>query len=166
MRLRFVAKLDTIVQPMVMDIVFGDVITPGPENLEYPALLQSLPAANVLAYSLETVEAEKFEAMIALDVQNSRYKDFFDLYRILQDGKLDITILEEAITNTFDNRQTILNETPAVLTSVFYEDKQRQAFWNGFLRKIKWGTHIDFIEVGNTIISALSPLYKKITQEG
>jgi hypothetical protein len=52
--------MDTISQVLTMDIGFGDVVTPSPIDLDYPTLLESLPAVNILAYSLETVIAEKF----------------------------------------------------------------------------------------------------------
>lgn len=54
-----------------VDIGFGDVITPGPWDMELPTLLSDIPAPRVLAYSLETVIAEKFEAMLNLSLINS-----------------------------------------------------------------------------------------------
>ncbi|MDE6794528.1 MAG: nucleotidyl transferase AbiEii/AbiGii toxin family protein, partial [Muribaculaceae bacterium] len=104
-RLGFIARLDTIVLPMSIDIGFGDIVTPFPQKLEYPKLLSLLPTVEVLAYSLETVVAEKFEAMISLGEQNSRMKDFFDVYRILVDSKLNEEDLVLAIKNTFNNRK-------------------------------------------------------------
>ena len=72
-----------------MDIGFGDVVTPAPQELAFPALIDTVPQAEIKAYSLETVVAEKFHAMIVLSLANSRMKDFFDVYRILVTGKVD-----------------------------------------------------------------------------
>ena len=58
-RLSVPVKMDTIAQVLTMDIGFGDVVTPSPIDLDYPVLLEHLPSANILAYSLETVIAEK-----------------------------------------------------------------------------------------------------------
>ena len=77
------AKMDTIVYPMSMDVGFGDVVTPGPVTVDFPLLLQDVPSINIQAYSLETIVAEKFHAMVERDVNNSRMKDFFDCYQIL-----------------------------------------------------------------------------------
>ena len=77
-RLRTSARLGTAVIPIQIDIGFGDVVTPGPSELEYPVLLDH-PAPKLNAYPRETVAAEKFEAMVALDLANSRMKDFYDL---------------------------------------------------------------------------------------
>ena len=83
------AKMDTIVYPMSMDIGFGDVMTPGPVSVVFPLLLQDVPSINIQAYSLETIVAEKFHAMVERDVNNSRMKDFFDCYQILTTKELD-----------------------------------------------------------------------------
>lgn len=59
-----VAHLDTIVQQISVDIGFGDVVTPYPLSLDYPLLLPNVPAVELYAYSLETLIAEKFHAMV------------------------------------------------------------------------------------------------------
>lgn len=82
-RFSFDVKMDTIVHRMSIDIGFGDVVTPNPQSIDYPLLLPELPPVNLKAYSLETVIAEKFHAMIDRDLANSRMKDFFDCYQIL-----------------------------------------------------------------------------------
>lgn len=74
-RLDFVAELAGARLPMHVDIGYGDVITPEPVDIEYPALLGQ-PAPHLMAYPPETVVAEKFQAMVALDMLNSRMKDF------------------------------------------------------------------------------------------
>ena len=58
-RLSIPVSMDTISQVMTMDIGFGDIVTPSPIDLDYPGLLENLPSASILAYSLETVIAEK-----------------------------------------------------------------------------------------------------------
>jgi predicted nucleotidyltransferase component of viral defense system len=65
--------------PLQIDVGFGDVISPGPVELEYPTLLP-FPAPKLRAYSKESVVAEKFEAMVKLGMANSRMKDFYDLW--------------------------------------------------------------------------------------
>ena len=43
-----------------MDIGFGDIVVPEPQELDYPLLLDDMPEVSINAYSLETVVAEKF----------------------------------------------------------------------------------------------------------
>ena len=70
-RLSIPVTIDTIAQVLTMDVGFGDVVTPHPVSLDYPLLLEGLPEASILAYSTETVIAEKMHAIIDLAFQSS-----------------------------------------------------------------------------------------------
>lgn len=78
--------MDTISQVISMDIGFGDIITPSPVQLDYPLLISTLPQASIMAYSVETVIAEKMHAVIDLGNQSSRMKDYYDLFHLLHEG--------------------------------------------------------------------------------
>lgn len=155
------AHMDSIVYPMSMDIGFGDVITPCPEAVDYPLLLQDMPSINIQAYSLETVIAEKFHAMIDRDVLNSRMKDFFDCYQILTTRELSDEILYEAINATFNNRQLEMKTDLKLFTEDFATDEMRQKQWQSFLKRIQWKQDVDFKEVMILIASRLKPMYDK-----
>ena len=155
------AHMDSIVYPMSMDIGFGDVIIPCPETVDYPLLLQDMPSINIQAYSLETVIAEKFHAMIDRDVLNSRMKDFFDCYQILTTRELSDEILYEAINATFNNRQLEMKTDLKLFTEDFATDEMRQKQWKSFLKRIQWKQDVDFKEVMILIASRLKPMYDK-----
>jgi predicted nucleotidyltransferase component of viral defense system len=155
------AHMDSIVYPMSMDIGFGDVITPCPEAVDYPLLLQDMPSINIQAYSLETVIAEKFHAMIDRDVLNSRMKDFFDCYQILTTRELSDEILYEAINATFNNRQLEMKTDLKLFTEDFATDEMRQKQWKSFLKRIQWKQDVDFKEVMILIASRLKPMYDR-----
>lgn len=118
-RLHVTARLDTACQKIAMDIGFGDIITPDPQELEYPLLLDDLPPVNIMAYSLETVVAEKFQAMIELSENNSHMKDFYDLYTLLHDKTIDDVLLEKAIHATLKNRGTVYEENHPLFSDGF-----------------------------------------------
>jgi len=73
-------QFDSIRQRLQIDIGFGDVVTPENLQLEYPVLLDDMETPVVRAYSVETVIAEKFQAMIELSLFNSRMKFFFTTF--------------------------------------------------------------------------------------
>lgn len=75
--------------------------------MSYPTLL-AMEQPQLLAYSPETVIAEKFDAMIDLAEINSRMKDFYDVYRLLAAQRYTKTTLREAIEQTLRWRQTII----------------------------------------------------------
>jgi hypothetical protein len=145
-----------------MDIGFGDVITPSPQQLSFPALIATAPGANILAYSLETVVAEKFQAMISLSVGNSRMKDFFDVYQILSKQILDSATLSEAIKATFANRGTHFKENHPLFNEDFFTDINRSQYWKGFLKRIKYSMPLSFTEVGTLIRTHLQPYWNQL----
>jgi predicted nucleotidyltransferase component of viral defense system len=161
-RLSLLANLDTAQQNISMDIGFGDVITPSPQQLAFPALIASAPGATILAYSLETVVAEKFQAMISLSLGNSRMKDFFDVYQILSKQTLDSEILSEAIKATFANRGTEYKENHPLFNENFFTDNNRSLYWKGFLKRIKYSKQLSFTDVGTLIQTHLQPYWNQL----
>lgn len=158
-RITIEAKLDTAVQKVSMDIGFGDIITPYPQELNYPTLITGIPQPMILAYSLETVIAEKFEAMITLAEDNSRMKDFFDVYRLLTFHEVDKDILSEAIKATFENRRTVVSHDHVLFSEGFSSDSKRAAAWKAFLKRIKWKQDLPFDMVVQSICENLKPFY-------
>ena len=159
------AKMDTIVYPMSMDIGFGDVVTPGPVTVDFPLLLQDVPSINIQAYSLETIVAEKFHAMVERDVNNSRMKDFFDCYQILTTKELDDEMLYEAIKATFDNRELAYNTNLQLFNDDFCTDEVRLKRWEVFLKKIQWKESLSFANVMAVITVRLKGLYDRYWEE-
>ncbi len=159
------AKMDTIVYPMSMDVGFGDVVTPGPVTVDFPLLLQDVPSINIQAYSLETIVAEKFHAMVERDVNNSRMKDFFDCYQILTTKEFDDEMLYEAIKATFDNRELAYNANLQLFNDDFCTDEVRLKRWEVFLKKIQWKESLSFANVMAVIIVRLKGLYDRYWEE-
>ena len=159
------AKMDTIVYPMSMDIGFGDVVTPGPVTIDFPLLLQDVPSINIQAYSLETIVAEKFHAMVERDVNNSRMKDFFDCYQILTTKEIDDEMLYEAIKATFDNRELAYNANLQLFNDDFCTDEVRLKRWEVFLKKIQWKESLLFADVMAVVTERLKGLYDRDWEE-
>ena len=164
-RLSLPVKMDSIAQVLTMDIGFGDVVTPSPVNLDFPILLEHLPCANILAYSLETVIAEKMHAIIDLADQSSRMKDYYDLHRILKEEKYDSEVLQEAIIRTFENRHTPYDENTMFFRKDFGINQQMGARWKAFMRKITKATDLSFSEVVAFIQETLRPYWENIPHE-
>ena len=164
-RLSIPVKMDSIAQVLTMDIGFGDVVTPSPVNLDFPILLEHLPCANILAYSLETVIAEKMHAIIDLADQSSRMKDYYDLHRILKEEKYDPEVLQEAIIRTFENRHTPYDENTMFFRKDFGINQQMEVRWKAFMHKITKTTDLSFSEVVAFIQETLRPYWENIPHE-
>jgi predicted nucleotidyltransferase component of viral defense system len=133
-RVRLLGKLGRAEVPVQIDVGVGDAVTPEPETVAFPALLD-FPAPTVRVYPIYTVVAEKFEAMVKLGNANTRMKDFYDLWFMSRRFDFDRVILRRAIEATFERRQTKLLVLPEPLTDAFANDATRQAQWTAFLRR-------------------------------
>jgi len=134
-RVQFEARLENAVISIQVDIGFGDAVTPAPEDIIYPTVLD-FAAPKLRAYPVYTVVAEKFQAMVWLGIANTRMKDFYDIWIIMQKFSFDGQLLAEAIKSTFARRNTPLPTTaPLALSKVFSSDAVKQTQWKAFLRK-------------------------------
>lgn len=104
-RIDLQTKLDGARIALQVDIGFGDAVTPAPQTIDYPVLLNDLPAPRLRVYPKYTVVAEKFHAVCLLGMSNTRMKDYFDLWVLLDDGTLDPLVLRRAIETTFERRK-------------------------------------------------------------
>lgn len=161
LRFYVTAHMDTIVHNMSVDIGFGDVVSPCPMTIDFPLLLPDIPSVNLQAYSLETVVAEKFHAMIDRDETNSRMKDFFDCYMLFTQRNISDETLFEAIKATFDNRVLAYKPNLKLFSDGFATDKERIIRWKAFLKKIQWKEEIPFPVVMQIIKDRLQPMAMK-----
>ncbi len=142
--------------PIQIDIGFADVITPAPEKINYPTLLDH-PAPYLYGYPRETVIAEKFQAMTVLGMANSRMKDFYDIWQLIEQFEFEGEMIQDALEKTFQNRGTKLpSEDHIIFSNAFLESKTTQ--WNAFIRKLKIENASEMKDVLNVIKDFLLPL--------
>lgn len=134
-RVKIIALLGTMKIHLQIDVGYGDTVTPSPQASLWPSILD-FPPVPLMTYPVETVIAEKLEAIVSLALANSRMKDFYDLYWLLSRVSPNPDNLRSAIRNTFQRRQTAIPLTPPIgFTAEFYQDPQKITQWQAFLRK-------------------------------
>lgn len=134
LRVKLRALLGNVRVPVQVDVGFGDAVTPAPVLLDYPVMLPDMPGIRMRSYPVATVIAEKFEALVRLDEQNSRMKDFFDLDLLLGAMVPDRREMVMAVRATFARRGTALpDREPVGLSEEFVN--HRRTMWDAFLRK-------------------------------
>ena len=135
-RLRTTAALAGARIPITVDIGFGDAVEPGIEDIDLPVLLE-MPSPHLRAYPPETVIAEKFHAMVALGRANSRMKDYYDVWMLIDSFELEPTRMRRAIEATFARRNTdIPASVPDGLRDEFSADAGKQRQWEAFARTL------------------------------
>lgn len=161
-RITVEAHLDTVVKELTFDIGFGDVIKPRPLSMKYPVIFPEMNAPQLIAYSLETVVAEKFQTMIDRGEANSRMKDYYDLYRIISSHKFDENDLLSAIIATFDNRKTEYIPNHQLFSDGFANNPLLVQRWNNYRRKLEDIKDVSFDTVMMVIGNFMKPYWEKL----
>ncbi len=134
-RLRLLGFLERARLAIQIDVGFGDALTPTPQEIDYPAILD-FPAPRLRAYHPATVVAEKLNATVVLGALNSRMKDFYDMHVILTHMDIHDDLLRDAILATFERRNIPLpTAMPVAFTPEFLEDGIKETQWRAFLRR-------------------------------
>jgi len=162
-RIKFKGFLGKSRIPMQIDIGFGDIISPKPQNIEYPTMLD-FPKPKLKGYSIESIIAEKFESMVKLGAINSRMKDFYDIWIISRQFNFEGERLKEALKKTFTHRKTELPNSSKLFSEEFYDEKSnKQIMWKSFLRKNDINSTPEKLNIViYKIENFLSPLVKAI----
>ncbi|MBM4161774.1 MAG: nucleotidyl transferase AbiEii/AbiGii toxin family protein [Ignavibacteria bacterium] len=113
-----------------------------------------------MAYSKETIVAEKFEAIVKLTTFNTRMKDFYDISFLASEFNFEADALQSALKNTFGRRQTSLNSAAELLLSEFGDQASFQRYWEAFKKRTRLTTKQDFRSVFEEIRSFLSPVVR------
>jgi hypothetical protein len=160
-RVRLMAKLGTAELPVQVDVGVGDAVTPAPETVQFPTLL-NFPAPVVRTYPVYTVVAEKFEAMVKLGIANTRMKDFHDVWFLTRRFKLEEATLRQAIEATFAHRQTPLPTWSNALDDALANDPTKQTQWAAFIRRNGLtGLPAQFAEVVVSFREYLAPVLRR-----
>jgi hypothetical protein len=140
-----------------VDVGFGDGITAGPLDVDFPTMLD-FPAPHISVYSLESVIAEKFEAIVRLNIASSRMKDFYDLVHLAKHRALGPDTLAEAIRLTFSTRGTPLPDREKIFSDAFMSDDTKDSQWTAFHRTNKLTPMGSFREAIGLIEQFLGPI--------
>ena len=165
-RISLMAKLGNARIRLQVDVGFGDAITPSPQKVKYPVLLD-MAAPTILAYNRETVIAEKFHALSILGINNSRMKDYYDLWVLCQQYEFKGDLLSQAIMATFKRRDTDLPaQLPLALIEECYKDKVIMQRWQAFLAKTTLSQAEDSLEkVALSLQEFFTPVIQSFSDE-
>jgi predicted nucleotidyltransferase component of viral defense system len=133
-RVHFLGSLGNARISMQFDVGFGDKVVPRARMIQYPTIIE-MPAPVLTGYSMESMIAEKFEAMAKLGPLNSRMKDFFDIWLLSRLYEFNGETLVSAISSTFKARSTDISQYSSVFSAEFTADESKAKQWEAFLRR-------------------------------
>lgn len=165
-RIKLIGYKEHLQVPLSIDITVGDPITPRELEFKYKCMFDD-SYINIMAFNLETIIAEKFETFITDNIMNTRNKDFYDLYMILNNyyDKLNKEQLKRAIKNTFDRRNVEFNidKIKSNFEAIKMSDRLKHNFENFKLKK-EYAKNISYEDVMDKINIIIELLSKELVE--
>ena len=159
-----IGKIENIKVQLEIDISTGDKDTPREMKYKYQSIFEN-KSIIINCYNLETILAEKLETILRRGKFNSRMKDYYDVYYILNNlyDDIDILILNNAIKNTFNKRDSIkyLNDYKEIILSI-KNGSIINNLWNAYSSKYKYACNIKFSNILETIENILDDINLKM----
>lgn len=152
-RIHLSAKYGKINSPMKIDVTTGDAITPAAVRYEYPLIFEDRSVL-VMAYTLETVLAEKYETIIRRNIGTTRARDFYDLHTLYRTRRTEIRpdILRLAVEHTAQKRGSMpdLHDWKEIIKDIRAE-QQLARLWEKYCEENQYAAGITFNEVVDTV---------------
>ena len=140
------ADFDGLKTNLMIDITTGDIITYKEVEFKYNTLFDN-DTINIMTYNYETIIAEKFESIISRNIDNTRMKDYYDLYMFVNLKWNDINkeTLRKAIINTSKNRETLSYiENANDYINLIEDDSELKLLWNNYQKNYEYAKDISF----------------------
>lgn len=147
------AEFDGLKTNLMIDITTGDVITYKEVEFKYNTIFDN-EIINIMTYNYETIIAEKFESIISRNIDNTRMKDYYDLYMFVNLKWNDINkdTLRKAIINTSKARETLdYIDNASKYIELISDDSRLKALWNSYQNNYEYAKNIEFVDTINAI---------------
>lgn len=151
-RAHLFAHYGKINAPMKIDITTGDSIIPAAIQYNYPLSFDK-KTVPVMAYTLETVLADKYETIIRRNIGTTRTRDFYDLhmlYRLHRD-KVNQGSLRMAVLHTAKKRGSLeeIKDWRDILRDI-HEETPMHLLWEGYAAENNYAKELSFSDVLET----------------
>jgi len=155
------ARIKNTRTPLKIDFGFGDIVYPREQLIEVPTQLDGFSPPLVNTYSLETVIAEKLDAILNLMEFSSRMKDYYDLYLLSATFDFDGDRLRSGLIITFDYRDRAYKQGDLTKLLAFDQNKAMINKWMTFMKRLKLSP-MQFDQAIETIGTFLTPVWDSI----
>ncbi len=145
-RINVKGTFDKVRTNFFIEITIGDIITPREIKYKYNSIFGN-KKINIMAYTIETIIAEKFESIISKNITTTRAKDFYDLYMLMNKHKNNINNknLVKAIENTFNKRNTEFNiDNFKEIVEIIEENNTLKRVFTDYQDKLEYTKQVNF----------------------
>ena len=142
---------------------FIEVTTPREIKYKYNSIFED-KTINIMAYTIETIIAEKFESIISKNISTTRAKDFYDMYIIVNNhiDKVNKVTLVKAIERTFKHRNTNFNiEYLNDIFEIIKDSIVLKELFDNYSRKLNYVRNVKFEDT----IDAIKQIIDILEQE-
>ena len=156
-RIPLVAHLGKSRIPLKIDISTGDAITPSEIDYQFGLMFEER-TIRIWTYSIETLLAEKLETVLSRSVNNTRPRDFYDIFVLTElDYPEESALFSQAFANTCEKRNTRIDEDAARSTlDLVRSSAPMKDRWIRFGRDFDYASEIGWLEV----VDAAAGLFK------
>lgn len=154
-RVRINAYFENSRQPIKVDVSTGDIITPAAVRYEYPLMFEDR-TISVLSYNIETLLAEKLQTIMVRAETNTRMRDFYDVYIIAKNEKINYDDLAAAFAATCKarNSEGYIEKIEEIYIAVA-ENETMKKQWDNYKAKNFYVGDISWKDVINVCITLL-----------
>lgn len=152
-RVHLRAKYGKIDIPMKIDITTDDVITPSAIQCDFPMLFDD-KSVTVMAYTLETVLAEKYETIIRRNISTTRTRDYYDLHTLFRSRRSEVrpNVLKAAVLHTAKKRDSVQDiEDLRDIIKEIREEPYMYLLWDNYISENKYIGELEFHVVLDTV---------------
>lgn len=159
-RVSLSANYPPMAVPLKLDITTGDKITPKEIEYQFKLLLEDR-SISVLAYNLETIMAEKLETVISRGDQNTRPRDYYDIYILakLQYSNIESNSLKAALNATAQKRGSseVLKSYHKIMDTV-RNSEIMQKQWKNYQKDFEYAMDIIFEDVCDAVVQIMDEI--------
>ena len=158
-RIHMLGHLDKINQPIKIDISTDDVITPKAVEYSYPLMFEKREIA-LFTYNAETLLAEKLQTILSRGITNTRMRDFYDLYELIQIIDFSWDVYKNAFDKTCEKRKTIYEKEEAMrIMKEVASDSDMENRWGQFRKKTDFVGDIMYKQLMDALMETTNKLF-------
>ena len=165
-RLNILSKLDNNKTYITVELTTGDVITPREIKYNYNSIFED-KKISIMSYTIETILAEKFQTVVNRGLLNTRLKDFYDIYILVNTkmSELSKENLINAIKNTFKRRKTSLDiDQINEIINDLISDNNMNSLWENAVSKNSYAKNIRFEDTIDAIKQIVEILESELVE--